>query len=109
MLLELGEVPAGHLLKSELLLEHRVDVEVRRGLVVSDINKVTSVSGHDDSLDVADFSFKTGNFLRSVGETNEEEFAAVFMSGPDDRSDQVNVHVKGVLSAGGVSAEETAS
>ena len=52
MFLELSKVPVVHRLKTELLLEHRVNVE-QAGLIVSNVNNVSLVSSEDDSIDIA--------------------------------------------------------
>jgi len=105
VLLEFSEVPRAHLLKAELLLEHGVHVEDRGRGGVFDINHVTSIGGHDDGVDVGALFLETVNFLLGVGESREDELVVTGLARPDDRADQLHVHVKSESSASGAGRE----
>jgi len=69
MFLEFSEVPTVHLFKSELLLEHRVDVEARGRRIVSNVNNVSLISCHNDSAQVAALVFKASDLFSGVRES----------------------------------------
>lgn len=99
MLLELVKVPTVHLLEAELLLEERVNVKNRGRVSVSEVNEVAAFSSHDDSPDVADFSLESLELFSISGETSQYKFVVLFVSRPDNRSNQFSVHIESVLSA----------
>lgn len=70
MFLELSKVPVVHRLKTELLLEHRVNVE-QAGLIVSNVNNVSLVSSEDDSIDIAALFFNHVNLFGSFRVRNQ--------------------------------------
>lgn len=67
--LELFEVPAVHGLKTELLLEHRVNVE-KTGLVVTNINDISLVSCENDGIESGAVLLECVDLLSSLRESN---------------------------------------
>lgn len=84
MFLELLEVPVVHRFKTELFLEHGVDVE-KTGFVVTNINDITLVSCKDNGIESSALVFECVNLLSSLGEANEDEIVSSLDSGEDDR------------------------
>jgi len=84
VLLELLEVPGVHRLKTELLLEHGVDVE-KTGFIVTNINDIAFVSCKDDGIESSALVFKCVHLLSSLGESDEDEHVSALDSREDDR------------------------
>lgn len=79
MLLEFGEVPAIHGFKTELLLEHGIDIEETK-LIILNVDNVAFVGGKNDGVKAAAVLFEGLNLLSGLREAVKEELVAVFMT-----------------------------